>query len=117
MRIKSTAGGFDVDYIYEVENTKKRGYGESSYKFAPARPASFRSGEGYYLAAEEVPLYRCSYDLVVIDKRLKIKLDAEGEALKTRESRERFIRLAHQHYEGHWKHKRDRAMPKERAAE
>jgi len=100
MRIKSIAGGFDVDYIYEVEDSKKRGYGESSYKFRLAQPPKFTSGEGYYLAAEEVPLARCPYELVVIDERLKIQLGAEGESLNTRESRERFIHLAHTRYNG-----------------
>jgi len=100
MRIKSISGGFDVDYIYEVEGSKKRGYGESSYKLQPAKPPKVTSGEGYYLAAEEVPLARCPYELVVIDERLRIQLGAEGESLNTRESRERFIHLVHTRYKG-----------------
>jgi len=98
LRIKNIAGGFDVDYVYEVEASKKRGYGESSYKFQSLEPAGFTSGEGYYLAAEEDPLERCSYQLLAIDDRLKIQLGAEGEALNTRESRRRFIQLAHTRY-------------------
>jgi hypothetical protein len=97
LRINQTSGGFNVDYIYEVENEKKRGYGESSYKYLGGG-RTVAEGEGYYLAAEENPLSRCPYNLVPIDQRLKIQLGAEGENLATPDSRQRFIRLAHRRF-------------------
>lgn len=106
MRIEATAGGFSVEYVYEVETPDhkgrpRRGYGESFFRAPPADPRCPAGGYGYYLAAEDEHPFRCPYRLQRIDEEFKILIKAQSEALKTLSSMQKLVRCAHLHYRTH----------------
>ena len=101
--LKVTPGPMlSVEYIYIVTQSLEDGrppygYGESWFTGASAKMLD--RGKGYYFAAEEHPLYRCTYKLRRIDSSFRqlVGLDAK-ENLDDHPAMELFVRLVHDYY-------------------